>query len=85
VVKLLHRARARVLRILVVVAELAMVPLALLWSKRATLIETTGLVCLVVFAGSFGARWAFLVAGLYLVARAGVIEARSMVAARAKP
>jgi hypothetical protein len=84
VVKLLNRARARALRILVAVAELAMVPVAFLWSKRAQLIELAGLGCLVVFAGSFGSRWAFLIAGVYLVARAGVIEARSMVAARSK-
>lgn len=83
-VKLLNRVWARAVRMLVWGVEVVMLPAAALWAARAQLIEVAGLVCLVVFAGSFGARWAFLVAGVYLVVRAGVIEARALASSRSK-
>lgn len=49
---------------------------ASVWRARAQLLDAAGAVCLVVFAGSFGLRWAFAVAGVYLLVRGGLIEAK---------
>ncbi len=47
------------------------------YKRQATVLDVAGAVCVTVFAASFGARWAWLSAGVYLLIRAGQIEAKS--------
>lgn len=47
------------------------------YKRQASVLDVAGAGCVAVFAASFGGRWAWLACGVYLLVRAGQLEAKS--------